>query len=229
MPGNDLFTLEEIVGEYRAVLIDASALFNYLDLPLRNHPATSLPKRDSFKREKRSLYEKCSFTSRLRNYIKRGMPIFVTSNVIEEYLHREEHPYKNVLESTLYGRGNETHRILSEKFRLIEKERRELKKMTRTFQENSRILNLNPEQETLYDSLYLGYKWLDEKNGLGVTDFDFLISGAVLAQTNDSAALVSNDFGIVEAWRILSEREGFTSEQLPFFIRKKLFGFLRLG
>ncbi len=226
---NNLFSLEEIASHYSLVLMDTCAITHYGDEQLRNNLKYSLSKQDFFKQTKRSIHEERGFKKRLKKYIKKGMPIFITSNVRDECLNTREHPYKKILKDFDYGWGSEIYRQLSKRIRAIDKARRESEKLINVFQENNRIIDISCEEEVLYDSLYWRYKWLDEKKDLGITDFDFLISGVVLVQKNGSTALLSNDYGIADAWEFLLKREGFTKEQFPFFTREKLYRFQKLS
>ena len=86
--------------------------------------------------------------------------------------------------------------------------------------DNSRILQLNGGEKLWYDVLSKGYSEIMGKFGIEETDYDFLVSGFVLSEARkESVALISNDLGILRAWKFFLMRECLSSEELGFLIR----------
>ena len=85
---------------------------------------------------------------------------------------------------------------------------------------NSRILQLNGGEKLWYDVLFKQYSKLRDIFELAETDYDFLVSGFVLSEARkESVALISNDLGILRAWKFFLMRECLSSEELGFLIR----------
>ena len=86
--------------------------------------------------------------------------------------------------------------------------------------DNSRILQLNGGEKLWYDVIFKGYFKIRDKFELAETDYDFLVSGVVLSDARKKPiALVSNDLGILRAWKSILMKESISPEKLGFLIR----------
>ena len=83
---------------------------------------------------------------------------------------------------------------------------------------NSRILQLNSGEKLWYDVLSKGYSKIRDE--LAETDYDFLVSGVVLSEARkEPVALISNDIGILRAWKLFLMEECLSTIELGFLIR----------
>lgn len=86
---------------------------------------------------------------------------------------------------------------------------------------NRRILQLDSGEKLWYDVLSEGYSKIMGKFEIEETDYDFLVSGVVLSEARKKpVALISNDMGILRAWKFLLMRECLSPGELGFFMRK---------
>lgn len=214
----EICTLDDIVSDYPIMLIDTSVLLKSLTdkitLVQLNGKNIVLEKDHQFRVE-------------LMKYLKGDMPIFITSLVSEEYLSGKHYSYKNAIKK-LDSRGVKNRREQMETNRKIDAAQKEEKKLINTFEENERILKLNEKERSLYRNFYERYPDVQNMYELSETDFDLLISGAVLAQTRNFCALLSNDFGIVKGWGYFLKKEKLNIKQFGFFVREDGFKFERL-
>ena len=202
---NNQRTLREIVFEYPIILIDNTVLCNSYCRPRK---ALTF-----FEEKEIELKEQYQFRDLLIDYIETGMPCFITSLVSKEYL-RGNYPYKKIIKNENVQRNRRVLNFCRQK-KDSSKGRR---KLIGVFQENNKILDLNEEEYNLYNNFYRRYpKLLSYK--LSDVDLDILISGMVVSQTRGPAGLVSNDFGIVRAWKYSKKKTGRNNKKLSFFIK----------
>ena len=91
-----------------------------------------------------------------------------------------------------------------------------IKDLLDAIQSNSRILQLDEDERKLYNEISRKHHGVKNKFGLGYTDCDFLVSGIA---RKEPVALVSNDIGILHAWKFLLMKEGLSLDELSFLIR----------
>jgi len=210
-------TLEEVVSKYRIFLIDTSALSYYFG---DNQDPISI-------KEKMIVFEEQhQFTTILIDYIRKGLPCFTTSSVLEESQIKEYYPYKKIIKN----RRTQQDRELLDFSRKIRDTQKERRKLIITFQENDRILELNENEQILYNIFDEKYAILKGKYKLSDVDFDFLVSGVVIAQTRESSALLSNDIrGIANAWNYILRKEKISHKKFGFVSRRGINDFEILG
>ncbi len=212
MKEGNLQTLEEVVSKYQLVLMDNSVLAHYLG-----------NKQDSNSIEEKRLILEEDQNSRnvLIDYIKKGIPCFVTSSVAEESQSGDSYKFKKIIKRAVPYEGKELLGLR----RKIRDDRKKRRKLIDIFKDNNQVLCLNENEQGLYglfDKSYLGLLSLYK---LSKVDFNLLISGAVVSQTRKSSALIASDFGIVRAWNYIRRREKISTEQFGFVLRKGLDNF----
>jgi len=85
---------------------------------------------------------------------------------------------------------------------------------------NSRILEFDNNEEIIYAFLHREYSEMQKRFDIGRADYDFLVSGGVLLETRkEPVALISNDMGILRAWKFFLKGEGLKSNELKFIKR----------
>ena len=211
-----LQTLEQIASRYPIILMDTSAIERYLEwkkaiLPYSKEKETELDERQKFR-------------AKLKEYVEEGMPIFLTTLVSREYLGERHYRYTKVIKKSPPMAVSDQKLVMRIR-RKIRDKGKEKKRLIGIFEERNRILDLKSNNMALYNELDKKYEDLKGEHNLSETDFDFLISGAVLEKTRYSVALVSNDFGIVPVWRYFLKHEHVRRDRLSFFTRKKFLEF----
>ncbi len=201
-----LKTLEELISEYPIILMDTCAILHYIGENKDPHSPE----------EKMIVLEKQhQFITILTDYIGKGIPCFITSLVFEESQIKGHYPYKKIIKN----KRTQHNRELLDRSRKIKNAEKEMNKLSITFQENDRILELNEDEQNLYNIFDEKYSTLKGKYNLSDVDFDLLVSGAVISQTRESSALVSNDSGITYAWHPVLRNEKINHKKFGFVNR----------
>lgn len=97
---------------------------------------------------------------------------------------------------------------------------REARKIVRKFKEAGKVICLTEQENKIYQ--YLGKRYSNFKkgdSGLSEADFQLLLDGAVISLKRGPTAIISNDFGILRAWKYLCIRENLDSTKYTFYIR----------
>ena len=124
-----------------------------------------------------------------KKYIDDGAGIYVTSSVFREYS---------------IGSSSSSH----------------IKDLLDTIQSNSRILEFDEDERKLYNEKSRKYSEIKNKFLVGNADYDLLVSAFVLPEVRKKpVALVSNDIGILRAWKFLLMKEDLNLDKLRFLIR----------
>jgi hypothetical protein len=209
------WTLENICGHYRLVLVDTSALISSLKVTR---------KKSYFKRERitdlKSYHEsQRDFAKSFIDFINLGFPIYITSSIAKEYSQSQKGDYKKKIRENnrdtkrfvLNGLGKQIPML----YRVNRDSNKLRRKLNELFSEKGRILDFREEGPYL--------EQLDKYNHgiseIGSSDLDFLITGLTISN-HYPVALVSNDSGIKSFWRYISRREGKVFSQYGFFLRQ---------
>ena len=124
-----------------------------------------------------------------KKYIDEGTGIYVTTSVFREYS---------------MGSSSSFH----------------IKELLYTIQSNSRILEFGEDERKLYNEISRKHSGIKNKFRLGNEDYDLVVSAVVLPEVRkESVALVSNDMGVLRAWKFLLMRENLSLAELRFLIR----------
>ncbi len=216
----NLQTLEKIVSRYSIILMDTSVLSHYLG---GNQDPISIEEKMIM------LEEEHQSGTVLMDYLKKGIPCFITHLVSEEFQNRVHYPYKKMIKRAgsykdarlIPKAGSYKGKELLKFRRKIKAAQKERTKLIYTFQENNKILELTEDEHNLYNIFYKRYSNLSSSYKLSDVDFDLLVSGAVISQTRKSSALICNDIrGISYAWKHIRRQENISSKQFGFVLRK---------
>lgn len=124
-----------------------------------------------------------------KKYIDEGIGIYVTSSIFREYS---------------IGGSSASH----------------IKELSYTIQSNSRIIEFDEDEKKPYNEVSRKYSRIKNKFRLGNEDYDLVVSAVVLSKVRkESVALVSNDIGILRAWKFLLMKEDLSVAELRFLIR----------
>ena len=94
------------------------------------------------------------------------------------------------------------------------------KRLLNTIESNSRILQLDDNEEIQYSLLHREYSGIKEEFYIGNVDYDFLVSGVVVSEARKKpVALISNDMGILRAWKFFLVEKSLSPIELKFLIR----------
>lgn len=212
----ELESLEKVVKDYDYFLIDNCAFQEVIY-------NTYFPKSLNGKFKRSQLRKKSiEFWKKNLGFYKN---FYTTSKVIEEMRGVRHYDYKGSINKYLLKKNH--HRILQLQ-RSIRDTNKEKNRLIMLLEEN-RVLVLNLEEQGIYPYFYNLSHNLKNYYKLSETDFDLLISGRVLSKTRGPSAIISNDFGIVKAWKSLLNKKEFSIESLGFFVRQKLTSFRRLS
>ena len=210
-----LESLDDIVKDYNYFLIDNCA---FQEVIYNGSSPKSL--KEKFKR---SQLRKKSIEF-WKNNLESYKNFYTTSKVIEEMRDVKHYDYKRSIKKYLLRKSH--YRILQLQ-RSIRDANKERNKLIMRLEED-RILALNLEERGRYSYFYDLSHNLKNYYKLSETDFDLLILGRILSQTRGPSAIISNDFGIVKAWKYLLNKNKFSLDNFGFFVRQKLSSFRRL-
>ena len=213
---NHKISLEDLTLIEYPLLLDTSALLSYYTK--NRNPETLTEKFDEAKKD----YD---FFVLMKNYVQNGSNFYITSLVSNELQNGYSPSFKKKIKKVGYCAD---HELLK-----LHRKRREKNKMKRileqAFQDNNKILQFEKDEQILYDIIYNRNLGLKEKYKLSESDFDFLVSGGVLAKSGRGVALVSNDGGIFRARKDILNKEKFWPNKFKFFVREDFLGFEKRG
>lgn len=206
--------LESIEEQYKFLLVDSSFLS-----PLRHKDKShlrgdALQRANSFARSD----DEVRFISILEKIMSEKGNFYLSPLIFKELKEAVNHhfPYKKVIRSFTHPSKKDNRRI-ARSFNDFNKLRR---RVVNLFNDNGKIIYFDKVGIENYDAYSSKYYSLKEKKGLSDSDFDFFISGLVLAKSNGPTALLSNDFGIVSVWGSVLRSEFLDSSKLGFFFRE---------
>jgi len=211
-----LRSLEELSSDYSSFLFDTCTLIRPYKKDRK--PKIVVP---SLSEMAESIQIELNSAISFSNHFKQQDNFYVTKNVLGEYIYSKSYPYKVKIKkkSVQHNRGKLE---LCRKIKELLKERRRL---ANVLEDNGRVLAMKVGERLLHKDFSVKYYNFVEKYLLSNTDFDLLISGAVLSKTKDPVALFSIDFGIGKAWKELLEREKMSQERFGFFGRFEFNGY----
>ena len=213
---NHKISLDSLALKEYLVLLDTSVLLDYYT---KNRDPETLT--EKFAKAK----EDYDFFVLMKNYVQNGSNFYITSLVSNELQNGYSPSFKKKIKKVGYCAD---HELLK-----LHRKRREKNKMKRileqAFQDNNKILQFEKDEQILYDIIYNRNLGLKEKYKLSESDFDFLVSGGVLAKSGRGVALVSNDGGIFRARKDILNKEKFWPNKFKFFVREDFLGFEKRG
>jgi len=142
-----------------------------------------------------------------REFLEQGSSFYVTEGILEEYTAGLDHSDRDIAATLLY-----TTKDLMKK---IEEHNCERKRLADLLAYKRKVIQLDESEKERYDKLKTDHPNIPRDYGLSNVNLDFLITGVVLAQGNNTA-LLSNDFGINEARKELLKM----CEYHPFTLRE---------
>lgn len=156
--------------------------------------------------------------------------IYTTLKVVEEMENVQSYNYGKSIKKDCRNKRKPNLLNLRRATKNLNTERNLL---IRALEEEQKILKFNKKEQDLYNRFYekhlkLHEDYLKSDNCDGVVDYDLLISGGVMAKLQGSSAIISNDFGIVSAWRDFLKREKLSNKKFGFFLRTGLEIFKKL-
>ena len=176
------YSINQIASGSFIILFDTSAILNPID-----HDRGKLPIEDKIRKYK----EKASFFYLLSRLVEKQFPAYITEGILDELLDGV-----NYRDPNYFGQTSLKVRELHRNHAGCICKRKEL---TDAFIDNSRVLKLNEDEQTIYSCLRVRYCGMKEEYKLSENDWDFLISGLALSQKRASLALISNDIYILNA------------------------------
>jgi len=202
--------LERICEEFDFILLDTSALINFLEAK----SSTSLKLKDRISCKKSEI-DSCIFFNK---YLKQKGMFYLTERVSEEFECPKNKTFEEVLPYSNRSKSSKKERVYFGKICSAMKER---KKLLKNFKKENKIINLDIFENYTYNQIYRRNKPLKKIKRLTETDYDLLITAAVFSVSRGNTSLISNDFSILYAYQDLIKNERFNSSKYGFFIRKK--------
>lgn len=210
-------SLENLASAEYPVLLDTSTLLGY-----RNSNSNPANLSEKFVEAK----ERYDFFVLIENYIKKESNFYITPLVLAELQNdRLGSCYKKKIKKASFCENRELLKLYRQRRDKFKQQRR----LYRTFQDNNKIFQLKKEEKILYDFIYTRNIGLKKKYKLSETNFDFLVSGAVLAEEGKTIALVSNKKGIFYARKDILEKKDFLFKRFKFFVRENFLDFIKIG
>lgn len=209
-------SLQKIVQNHSLILIDTSVLSNSLGADKYLHTLSGIGT---------VLEEEHQFRMDLMHYLKIDSPIFITPLVCKEYDVMVNCGYIRPIE-VIDGK-NQISRIDFLKRRKMNS-RSEEKDLFKILEKECIYRLKEEKQMDLYDRFSRRYSWfknegfLEEfnmKEPLSETDFDLLISAAVLSKFEKALALLTNDYGILKTWSRLCRDGRVSPRKFELFMR----------
>lgn len=209
-------TLDSIISNYNFIFLDNSAL-NSLELG-KGIELKKFIKRYEYYKDQNDFV---TFLVKNFNILNFYLPILMFEEI--QSAANNHFPYKEIIKKS----GGKISRIGLENNRLIRDTIKKRKRFLDRLKNEERVFSFNGVEKNLYKELYNNYLNIQKYHGLSESDYDFLISGTVVSLKKGTTALLSNDFHILYAWKIILEDRKISNEQLGFFIRKKYLNFER--
>ena len=207
-----LLTLDDICKEFEFVLLDSSAIINYLEL-------NSLERKEASKlinKINRKKAEEASYVF-FNKYIKRTKNLFVTDLILEELKYENNNSIREVLSKYDWLKIRKKEEIYFKEIRSAEKMK---KNLVKSFQDK-KIINFDSNENIEYSRYFKRNFYLKGKYTLSDADYDLLITGAVLSALRGKTAVLSNDFPLLYSYKSLISKEKLSTEKYGFFIRQK--------
>jgi len=209
---NRFVSLEDIASHYSCVLIDACSF----QLHSKNI-------KDKSVKEKLDFYlEDIKYLKFWNENIKSFCNLYTTLKIIEE-MEGESYKYtKSIKKMTKIPFVLELRRAIRDYYK-------ERNCLINNMRDEQRILEFNEREQNRYNYLYENFFDIEENRKVGDIDYDLVISGLTLFNSRGSSAIISNDSGIVDVWRDISEKKSFSKDRFGVFRREKLDTFKILG
>ena len=209
-----LTTLDEICNDFQIILLDASAINNFLEC--KSAHSVKLKERINYKSEEK---DSAIF---FRKYINKKNNFLMTDLVFNELNYNNDHNNNSSIRGILSKYdflkiSKKEHEYYHE----VCSHEKEKNKLLKTIKKNGKILNFNQDEKERYANYFERNFYLKSKNNLSDPDYDLLISGAVLCAKRGNTALLSNDFPLLYSYKSLIFKEKLCKEQYGFFIRPK--------
>ena len=211
--GKYVLSLDEIAELKRPALFDVSAFLSVMG-----------QKRNGFSFEDKFSFCKrnCDFYVSMRNKVSEDSYFFITMRVYENLYSGGYYRYKRQIKKPDFFNSHRDVLALGRKRREEGQERRRL---AQAFFDNEKIISFDEEEQSSYDLFYRRYWFVRKECKLTDADYDFVLSGVVLAKLRFPIDLMSNDMGSLYAKKDLSEREKIRRYNFRFFIRTGKFRF----
>ncbi|MDD5012295.1 MAG: hypothetical protein PHQ66_01455 [Candidatus Nanoarchaeia archaeon] len=195
--------LEQLCNNYTYLLVDASAFFHRLSERVNFEDTEYKIARNNLSSEILSFW-----TEKIPSN-----PIYSTIEIKNEINHGD------------YKYGKSVKRNSGSKDRIVLDLRRSMKevkvntnRLVNTLEERERILDLNNTQKQLYNFLSDKYNPILYRNSKG--DSDLLLSAGILSQKH-RVCIISNDFGLLNNWKLFLYEEGIGRLRFNFYIHEE--------
>jgi len=207
-------SLEEVSKEYPIMLLDTSVLLG------------ELGPRSEEDIEKKILKLKREMNSAIffREFLESGGDFYLIPNILKEYLSGTNYSYKKIIKKN----GGHIQRERLFLMRKIRDSTRERRKLASLLEERGKILKFEENEREKYEQFSHKHHALMKEEGIGINDYDLLVSGLTIAAKMEPTCIISNDFPLLYSWRKVLKIEGIGPNQLGFFVRKNFNGF-RIG
>ena len=206
--------LEEIVSNFKNLIFDTSSLRGYFrksSFDFRYKKGTEKVFEDN-----RELYK------RILEYLDKDKHIFITEKVLDEVSKIFKYKYSKTIKNLKRIQNQiPDYREQLQYHRKLKGFIKDIRKLIRSFETNLNVLNLNKDQEEIYETLWDSYEHLQENYKLSYTDYDLLLSNIILAGTNGSCALISNDIPMAKVWGNIILDLNISNSDAGFFIRRE--------
>lgn len=204
-------SLDHLVTSNTAVILDSSAM-SHLNSPDSNPLHNKSDK--GIKIQNKSITKLIELSEEVDN-------IYITLGVCEELIPQS---LIRCLEVTTQHIGSIIGKDAKHQQARTRKKRRNYIRIKRKREEimeflesRGRVLDFSDKEE--YEKIDINCRKIKEYCNLSDVDWDFLISGILLSRQKSPVCLVSNDFGILEAYKLCLECGLFQERDLTFYFR----------
>jgi hypothetical protein len=210
-----VYSLRDVSCEYEILLFDTSFIVSYMKEKKDLESSRGDVKRRVVNGEK-----KIDYFSELSESFKRRPNFFVTDKVLEEVLASETRSEERKLTFRRRGKKYTKEMVPQKTYSRLAREHDRLVSVLRAHGP----VELNEEEKGEYHRVYPSFLNLKEAYNMSEANFDFLVTGMVLAKSRGTVALMSNDVrGIGTSWHVVLRTECFNDDGLlGFFIHEEL-------
>jgi len=194
-----LYGIDKIIDNYEAVILDTS-IMKPLDKKTDKMFDRSITKLTELCREVDNIYISKGVSG---EFLPENLPYLIEiSKPIAQNLGKDSNWNKSLFKK------------INKKYKRVEKKQRTFLEI---FQSKGNIIDFSNEER--YKLIDKSCRRMKKHYKLSDVDWDFLISGIIFSEQVVPVCLVSNDFGILNAYKKFAEISLFKKGSLDFFLR----------
>lgn len=205
-----LITLDEICKNFQIILLDTSAINNFLGC--KGAHSIKLKERTNY------VIEEKNSAIFFRKYFNKKNNFLITNLVFNELNCNRPLYIREILskyDSLKISKKEYQH------YHEVCSHRKEKIKLLKLIKKKKKIINFDQDEKIEYANYFEKNFYLKRRNHLSDSNYDLLISWLVLSLNRGNTALLSNNFPLLYSYQTLIYKEKLNLEKEGFFIRSK--------